>query len=95
MRFFYSFIDDEFSRARLREARTLAQQALPDLDLAEDRGHVQIVDVNADGLPDLFSTSPEGLVGIQKVCLNQGPDAEGHIRFSPAITASYPCRYVG
>ncbi len=50
--------------------RTAAQP--PALSLAESGGNVQLADVNGDGLPDVFSTTPSGATTVQEVCLNRG-----------------------
>ncbi len=46
--------------------------ALPGLDLADQTGNVQIIDLDGDGLPDIFSTQMQGGIVGQQVCLNKG-----------------------
>jgi RHS repeat-associated protein len=45
---------------------------MPELDLAEPNGRVQLADLDGDALPDLFSTPIEGAGMAQRVCLNRG-----------------------
>lgn len=61
--FFYSGLD-------LTQASPRKFTAAPELDLAQSDGRVQLVDLDGDGLPDLYST--EEATKLQKACLNQG-----------------------
>ncbi len=68
------------------EQRSFA--SIPDLDLAEPNGRVQLADVDGDGLPDLFSTSAEGAGTAQRVCLNRGETnslGARLLQFAPAM----------
>ncbi len=65
--------------------RTAAQP--PTLDLSEPGGNVQIADINGDGLPDIFSSTPGGATQYQEVCLNRGESPSAPTRevsFDPA-----------
>ena len=61
--FFYSGLD-------LTQASPRKFAAAPELDLAQSDGRVQLVDLDGDGLPDLYST--DKTENLQKACLNQG-----------------------
>ena len=78
--FFYSGLD-------LTNAQRRTFATPPELDLAEPNGRVQLVDLDGDGLPDLFSTSMGGAGLVQQACLNRGEtNASGSLQvaFAPA-----------
>ncbi len=79
--FFYSGLD-------LTQASPRGFAATPELDLAQSDGRVQLVDLDGDGLPDLFSTLRSGGAPAQRVCLNRGEkeiDGKKQINFSEPI----------
>ncbi len=75
--FHYSFMDSHLDRG---VRPVVGPNGLPDLDLAEAGGRTQLIDVNADGLPDLYST--DEFTGAQWVCLNLGPSTDGALQFA-------------
>jgi RHS repeat-associated protein len=86
--FTYSGLD--LSKA---EQRNFA--AVPELDLADPNGRVQIADLDGDGLPDLFATTLEGATTVQRVALNRGESqasGQPQISFAPAklVVSSSP-----
>ncbi len=87
LRFYYSFLQGNLDHAVVQKVQT-PQGDLPALDIGDSSGHVQIADINADGLPDLFSTKPQGLVGLQQVMLNRGIGKDGILRFGESLLVS-------
>ncbi|MBN8248639.1 MAG: hypothetical protein J0L84_14520, partial [Verrucomicrobia bacterium] len=73
----------------LNRAEQRSLLAVPDLDLAEPNGRVQLADLNGDGLPDLFATSASGAGTVQRACLNRGeitvPGTLARLEFGPAM----------
>ena len=61
----------EYSSLNLDAAQLKSLATLPDLDIGEGGGNVQLVDVDGDGLPDIFKTV-NSLTTEQMVCLNRG-----------------------
>lgn len=60
----------EYSAMNLAEAQ-LHSIALPELNIGEAGGNVQIADVDGDSLPDIIKTA-DSLAGEQIVCFNRG-----------------------
>jgi RHS repeat-associated protein len=56
----------------LVRAKLCSLAATPGLDLADPNGRVQLVDLDGDGLPDLYSTRQTGAGVTQFVALNRG-----------------------
>ncbi|MBK1835056.1 hypothetical protein JIN78_13380 [Roseibacillus ishigakijimensis] len=75
--FHYSFLGGGLSNASVQDTASV-----PLLDLASASGEVQIVDVDGDGLPDIFSSEAQGFVRTQQVCFNEGLNGDSEIRFS-------------
>lgn len=76
-----------YSGLDLTKTEERAFARVPELDLAEPNGRVQLADLDGDALPDLFSTSAEGAASAQKVSLNRGETRAGGvpmIQFAPA-----------
>ncbi len=76
-------------------AGTIAEQGggAPTLDLADEHGDTQLADVNGDGLPDLFSTLPQGGINVQQVSLNLGEEDVGggaFTFFAPPLLVANP-----
>ena len=82
LRFEYSRLEKGLKGAQVQ---SLAFDQFPELDLSERSGNIQIVDLNADGLPDLFRTNNEA-PRRQEAVLNQGIDSEGRLHFSDKLT---------
>jgi RHS repeat-associated protein len=60
---------------------------LPELDLADPSGRVQLADLDGDALPDLIATTAEGAGTVQRVALNRGESRLGgtpQLTFAPA-----------
>ncbi len=85
--FYYSFIGPNLDSATVRRGISPTNRP-PELDLANVEGHIQVADINGDGLPDIFSTKPDGVIIPQEVCINEGLNEAGDLRFSSPITAS-------
>lgn len=79
LRFTYSGLD-------LQSADLRSLVALPELNLADPHGRVQLADLDGDGLPDLFATLQTGAGAAQSVALNLGETLAGggeQLEFGP------------
>lgn len=74
--FYYSFLRDQLADAEIQSLNTP-----PQIDLAGGAG-VQLADINADGLPDIFSTTEDTFVRTQTAVFNRGLSAQGQLTFS-------------
>ncbi|MBL9168211.1 MAG: hypothetical protein JNN07_10760 [Verrucomicrobiales bacterium] len=76
-----------YSGLSLQQADQRSLVSVPQLDLADPRGSVQLADLNGDGLPDLFATLQTGAGVSQSVALNLGEmqaAAGPQLQFAPA-----------
>ena len=80
--FDYYSLNENLADAKVQ---TLDFAEMPELELSQSDGNVQIVDVDADGLPDLFKTNMD-FPQRQEVVLNLGVDEEGRLRFGEKQT---------
>jgi RHS repeat-associated protein len=67
------------------EQRSLT--AIPELDLSDPAGRVQLADLDGDGLPDLYATLQSGAGVSQQAALNRGEtrgDDPPRLEFAPA-----------
>ena len=75
-----------YSGLNLQQADQRSLVSVPQLDLADPRGSVQLADLNGDGLPDLFATLQTGAGVSQSVALNLGEVSVGaapQLEFAP------------
>ena len=72
-----------YSGLDLTKAEQRAFASLPELDLADPNGRVQLADLDGDALPDLFATTAEGAGKVQRVALNRG---ESRLSGQPKLT---------